>query len=401
MTADSTTTDKLWNRDYLKVMIANFMLYFAFYLLTPLLPIYLSEYFGAPKDTIGIVLSGYTIAALIIRPFSGYLVDSFPRKRMLLIFFGLFAVCFLGYVAAGTLLMFAILRTLHGAPFGAVTVANSTCAIDVLPSSHRNEGIGYYGLSNNLAMAIAPSAGIYIYHFLQDFTALFWLALAVALAGFFTATTVHIPTKAVIRNKDKISLDRFFLTRAWLLAINIALFGFCFGVLSNYLAIYSKEELGITGGTGTYFMLLSIGLFCSRLQGAKALRQGYVTRNAAHGMLLSMIGYTLFVAVPSPIGYYGSALLIGLGNGHMYPGFLNMFINIAHHNERGTANSSILTSWDLGFGIGILLGGIVAEAISYTASFWLVAVVNIAGVLLFYVAARRFFLTHNLNSEVR
>ena len=148
-------------------------------------------------------------------------------------------------------------------------------------------------------------------------------------------------------------------------------------------------------------MLLSIGLFCSRLQGAKALRQGYVTRNAAHGMLLSMIGYTLFVAVPSPIGYYGSALLIGLGNGHMYPGFLNMFINIAHHNERGTANSSILTSWDLGFGIGILLGGIVAEAISYTASFWLVAAVNIAGVLLFYVAARRFFLTHNLNSEVR
>ena len=401
MTADSTTTDKLWNRDYLKVMTANFMLYFAFYLLTPLLPIYLSEYFGAPKDTIGIVLSGYTIAALIIRPFSGYLVDSFPRKRVLLIFFGLFAVCFLGYVAAGTLLMFAILRTLHGAPFGAVTVANSTCAIDVLPSSRRNEGIGYYGLSNNLAMAIAPSAGIYICHFLQDFTAQFWLALAVALVGFFTATTVHIPTKAVIRNKEKISLDRFFLTRAWLLAINIALFGFCFGVLSSYLAIYSKEELGITGGTGTYFMLLSIGLFCSRLQGAKALRQGYVTRNAAHGMLLSMIGYTLFVAVPSPVGYYGSALLIGLGNGHMYPGFLNMFINIAHHNERGTANSSILTSWDLGFGMGILLGGIVAEAISYTASFWLVAAVNSVGVLLFYVAARHFFLTHNLNSEVR
>ena len=78
-----------------------------------------------------------------------------------------------------------------------------------------------------------------------------------------------------------------------------------------------------------------------------------------------------------------------------------MFINIAHHNERGTANSSILTSWDLGFGMGILLGGIVAEAISYTASFWLVAAVNSVGVLLFYVAARHFFLTHNLNSEVR
>lgn len=393
--------EKLWNRDYLRVMTANFMLYFAFYLLTPLLPIYLCDTFNASKDTIGIVLSGYTIAALVIRPFGGYIVDSFDRKKVLLIFFSFFAVCFLGYIAASTLLMFAIVRIVHGAPFGAVTVANSTCAIDVLPASRRNEGIGFYGLSNNLAMAIAPSAGIYIYHLLDDFVWLFWLALIVALSGFFISTRVNLPERKQDKSKDKISLDRFFLTRAWMLAINIALFGFCFGVLSNYLAIYSREEFGITSGTGTYFMLLSLGLFSSRIQGAKALRQGFITRNAAHGMLLSLIGYTLFVLLPTPAGYYGSAILIGLGNGHMYPGFLNMFINIAHHNERGTANSSILTSWDLGFGIGILLGGVVAENINYTAAFWLVAAVNAVGVILFFTATRRFFIARNLNASIR
>lgn len=393
--------EKLWNRDYLRVMTANFMLYFAFYLLTPLLPIYLCDTFNASKDTIGIVLSGYTIAALVIRPFGGYIVDSFDRKKVLLIFFSFFAVCFLGYIAASTLLMFAIVRIVHGAPFGAVTVANSTCAIDVLPASRRNEGIGFYGLSNNLAMAIAPSAGIYIYHLLDDFVWLFWLALIVALSGFFISTRVNLPERKQDKSKDKISLDRFFLTRAWMLAINIALFGFCFGVLSNYLAIYSREEFGITSGTGTYFMLLSLGLFSSRIQGAKALRQGFITRNAAHGMLLSLIGYTLFVLLPTPAGYYGSAILIGLGNGHMYPGFLNMFINIAHHNERGTANSSILTSWDLGFGIGILLGGVVAENINYTAAFWLVAAVNAVGVILYFTATRRFFIARNLNASIR
>ena len=110
------------------------MLYFAFYLLAPLLPIYLSEHFGAGKDTIGMVLSGYTVAALLIRPFSGYLVDSFSRKKVLLFFFALFSLCFGGYILAGTLAVFAIVRTVHGAPFGAVTVANATCAIDVLPA---------------------------------------------------------------------------------------------------------------------------------------------------------------------------------------------------------------------------------------------------------------------------
>ena len=155
--------EKLWNANYVKVMTANFSLFFAFYLLTPLLPLYLSETFGATKDVIGLVLSGYTVTALLFRPFSGYFVDTFPRKKVLMVCFAAFSIFFAGYLAAGTLLMFALVRTLHGGPFGALTVANSTVAIDVLPSSRRNEGVGYYGLSNNLAMAIAPTFAIYIF----------------------------------------------------------------------------------------------------------------------------------------------------------------------------------------------------------------------------------------------
>ena len=383
--------EKLWNTNYMKAMTSNFMLYFAFYILTPLLPLYLSERFGTSKDVIGIVLSGYTVAALVFRPFSGYIVDSFSRKKVLMICFMAFFVFFFGYIAAGTLLMFAIVRTLHGAPFGAVTVANSTVAIDVLPASRRNEGIGYYGLSNNLAMAVAPSVGIYIYKYTDNFTLLFWIALVLAALGLLAVSSIHVPVKEIVKNKTKISLDRFFLTKAWMLAVNIMLPGLCWGVLSNYLAIYSKEELGITGGTGTYFMLLSIGLFLSRLQGAKALRAGKLTHNAAEGILISLVGYILFVACPNQIGYYTSAILIGLGNGHFYPAFLNMFINIANHNERGTANSSILTSWDAGQGIGVLIGGIIAEHLGYVSMFWTVAVINFLGVLMFFTLSRQFY----------
>ena len=86
-------------------MVANFTLFFAFYVLTPLLPLYLSEHFGATKDVIGLVLSGYTITALLFRPFSGYVVDAFPRKTVLMISFGAFAIFFAGYLAASTLLL--------------------------------------------------------------------------------------------------------------------------------------------------------------------------------------------------------------------------------------------------------------------------------------------------------
>ena len=399
--------ERLWNRNYCKVMAANFSLFFAFYVLTPLLPLYLSEHFGATKDMIGLVLSGYTITALVIRPFSGYMVDSFPRKIVLMVSFGAFAIFFAGYLAASTLLLFTIVRTLHGGPFGALTTANATVAIDVLPSSRRTEGIGYYGLSNNLAMALAPTIGIYVYQLTHSFEFLFWIALIVACAGWLVDATVTLPSKEILRNKSKLSLDRFFLVRGWLLGLNMVAFGFSFGVLSNYLAIYGKEVMGITGGTGTYFLLCSVGLITSRLQGSKALRQGRVTYNAGSGMVISLIGYTIFIAFSTLgdslmyIGYYGSALLIGLGNGHMWPAFQNMTINVAHNNQRGTANSTILISWDIGMGLGILLGGVIAEFLGYGSAFWTVVIVNAAGVLTFFLATKAFFLKRNLNASVR
>ena len=394
-------------------MVANFTLFFAFYILTPLLPLYLSEHFGATKDVIGLVLSGYTITALLFRPFSGYVVDAFPRKAVLMISFGAFAIFFAGYLAASTLLLFTIVRTLHGGPFGALTVSNSTVAIDVLPSSRRTEGIGYYGLSNNLAMAIAPTIGIFIYKYTQSFELLFWLALVVACAGWIVDATVRLDAKAIVKNKSKFSWDRFFLVRGWLLGLNMVAFGFSFGVLSNYLAIYGKEVMGITGGTGTYFMLCSVGLILSRLQGGKALRNGRVTHNAGEGMVISLVGYTLFVLMPTLaqcsmvnvqwsmiLGYYGSALLIGLGNGHMWPAFQNMTINVAHNNQRGTANSTILISWDIGMGFGILVGGVVSELLGYSAAFWTVVLVNASGVACFFLATKAFFLRRNLNESV-
>ena len=405
--------ERLWNRNYIKVMIANFSLFFAFYVLTPLLPLYLSEHFGATKDVIGLVLSGYTITALLCRPFSGYFVDSFSRKTVLMVCFGTFAIFFAGYLAASTLLLFTIVRTLHGGPFGALTVSNSTVAIDVLPSSRRTEGIGYYGLSNNLAMAIAPPVGIFIYKFTASFELLFWLALLVACLGWLVDATVTLPSKEIVRNKTKLSMDRFFLVRGWLLGLNMVAFGFSFGVLSNYLAIYGKEVMGITGGTGTYFMLCSVGLILSRLQGGKALREGRLTFNAGSGMVISLVGYTLFILMPTlaqlsivnyqlsiALGYYGSALLIGLGNGHMWPAFQNMTINVARNNQRGTANSTILISWDIGMGLGILVGGVISEILGYGAAFWTVILVNAAGVACFFLATRTFFLQRNLNPTV-
>lgn len=390
---------RLWNGNYVRVWTANFMLFFAFYLLTPLLPIYLWDTFQADRAVTGIVLSGYTITALIARPFSGYIVDTFPRKKVLMWCFFLFAIFFAGYFLTWSLMLFAIIRTLHGAPFGALTVANSTMAIDVLHTSRRAEGIGYYGLSNNIAMAIGPSAGMFIYRWVNDFDILFALSLAVALGGLAVDAGIKARERKPVspqQERRRMSLDRFFLLKGWSEAIVVACLSFSFGVVSTYLAIYTQQHLTIRNGTAIYFALLAVGLIASRLVGSRSLRRGKIVENAQWGMTLSLAGYVLFVTVPDAWGYFGSAIIIGMGNGHMFPAMQTMFINLAENNRRGTANSTLLVSWDVGIGLGIIAGGAVAEYSSYTAAFWNAAAVNAAGVVFFWLYVRGSYLRNRL-----
>ena len=434
MTCDAeieSNRPKLWNRNYLRTWGANFTLFFSFMLIVPLLPIYLQEQFGASKEMIGVVLSGYTVVAMLTRATSGYVVDKYPRKQVLVLGFVLLFAFYFGYLLASSLLLFAVVRTLHGLPFGIATVANSTVAIDVLPAERRAEGIGYYGLSNNVATAISPTVGLWIYETWHDFDLLFCCSLAVAAVGVAAVAgldalggrTERRPMESAAAgtanedegcgggpmesaaagttNEDESDgarqttaaivrwLERFYLAQGWAQGVAIACFSFAYGVVSTYVAIYGREELGITGGSGVFFALLASGLIVSRLFGSRSLRRGRILHNATLGTCLSCVGYLLFAALHNEVGYYGCAILVGLGNGHLWPAFQSMFISLASASKRGVANASLLTSWDLGVGLGVVSGGSLIEHFGYHSAFWGGWLVETLGVVFYLLYVRR------------
>ena len=351
--------------------------------MTPLFPVYLSGEFGADKDTIGWVLAGYSITAVLARFVSGWLVDSFPRMLVLGVSYILFAVCTGAYLLAGSLLAFAVVRTLHGVPFGSTTVANSTVAVDSLPFSRRAEGIGYYGLSNNVASALAPSVGLAIFGAWADFDLLMWVSLALALVGVGVTYTTRLPRRPRPLPRKPFIWRMLVLWRGWSQGLSTVCFAFAYGLISTYVALYSIEVLGITHGMGFFFLLFSVGLILSRLIGSRTLRQGKIVQNAVVGVSLGAVGYVLFAGVHTEWALYVSALICGLGNGHFFPAVQNMFINMCSKDERGTANSTLFVSWDIGAGIGTLLGGVLAEAFGFGLAFWCAALVNLAGAGLF------------------
>ncbi len=360
--------NKLLTPGFCYILAANFLLFFAFYLILPVLPFYLQEQFRADKSMIGFLLSCYTIACLCIRPFSGYLLDTFSRKPLYLLSYLVFIIVFGGYMLAGLLMIFLLLRVIHGLAFGMVTVAGNTIVIDILPSSRRGEGLGYYGLANNIAMSFGPMVGLFM-HGSWSYEAIFACSLGAGCLGLLMASLVKTPVKQPVK-REPLSLDRFFLMKGLPAGISLFLLSIPYGMTTTYVAMYA-EEIGITISSGLYFTCMAVGLAVSRIFSGRQVDKGRITLVITLGMCLASASFFALSACEKlmqwNVGFTSYfflviALLQGVAFGTMFPAFNTLFVNLATHNQRGTATSTYLTSWDVGIGIGLMSGGSIAEA---------------------------------------
>lgn len=381
--------ERLITPSYCFILSANFLLYFGFYLLMPVLPFYLTEVFDTGNAMIGIILSCYTMAALTIRPFSGYLLDTFARKPLYLLAFFVFTSIFAGYLLAGTLTLFTILRIVHGFAFGTVTVAGNTVVIDIMPSARRGEGLGYYGLANNMAMSVGPMVGLFLHDF-YSFNVIFTCALLSCSLGFVMACLVKTPVKEPVK-REPISLDRFILIKGLPAGLDLLLLSIPYGMTTTYVAKYAKE-IGIMQGTGLFFTLMAVGMAISRIFSGRLVDKGKITQVISAGIYLVCVcffvlsGCAKLMEWNSTVGFYvffGVALFLGTGFGIMFPAFNTLFVNLAPNNKRGTATSTYLTSWDVGIGLGLTIGGYIAQIYSFDKAYLFGACLTILSALYF------------------
>ncbi|MDR3183822.1 MAG: MFS transporter [Prevotellaceae bacterium] len=358
---------RLVTAGYCFILAANFLLYFGFYLLLPVLPFYLIDTFHTSESKVGMVLSCYVVAALMIRPFSGYLLDTFARKPFYLLAFFIFTAVFAGYPVAGTLTLFIVLRVFHGFSFGAVSVAGNTIVIDITPSSRRGEALGYYGLSNNIAMAVGPMTGLFLHDY-YSFDVIFLCSLLSCALGFVMATRVKTPVRQPVK-REPLSLDRFILLKGIPISVVLVLLSIPYGMTNTYIALYGRS-IGIEGGIGIFFTLLAAGTAISRLFSGRQVDRGRIPQVITFGMAMVCLCFFILASCAwlmthcPALGkgiFFSIALFFGLGFGSMFPAFNTMFVNLASNNQRGTATSTYLTSWDVGVGLGLTAGGFIAE----------------------------------------
>lgn len=398
-----STKDRLFTMSFLCSCGANFLLFFSFYLIMPILAMYLKNVFSVPESTVGAVLACYTLACLFVRPFSGYLVDTFQRKPLYLMALSIFVLLFACYPSVESVLMFAILRLMHGFAFGMVSISSNTILIDIMPSSRRGEGLGYFGLSNNFAMATGPMVGMWLLEH-YSYETIFYTSFGVSLCSFLIGSLIKAKYRPKVASKEKLSLDRFILIKGIPAGANMFFLAIPYGVMTSFIALYAKE-LSIVGKPTSFYLYLAAGIALSRIFSGKLVDRGKMllvikVGIAAGGLAFVLLGAIPYLGIPNhylSTALYVSALMIGVGYGTLFPAMNSLFVALAPNNKRGTATSTYLTTWDVGIGAGLLGGGCLSEWTSFSMTFLVGGLLVVAS----WVFFTYFTADHFLRNRVR
>ncbi len=388
--------ERLWTKDFITAALANFLIASSFHLLMPTIPIYLSEQLNVTPSNIGIVLSSYSLALLIIRPFCGYWVDVYSRKPLYMIGVSFFVLMFFGYYFAATVAVFIILRFAHGLFWGLTTVSSNTVAIDIVPSSRRAEGIGYFGVTMNIAMAFAPFIAVEIYNGF-GFETLVSVAIGMGILAILAVTQIKVPQRKKLDETPPISLDRFILVKGLPVFFNQLFLSFGWGTLIAYAVLYGKQiELS---NAGMFFLFLASGIVVSRIASGRLVDKGHIHSVIMIAIAVIILGFVGFANAQSVWLFFISAFTLGVGYGTLLPALQTIYINMAPHTKRGTANSTYLTGFDVGIGLGMLLGATIAGKMGFSNMYLVTASLSFVAMIIYWFNSRRVYERNKLVRE--
>lgn len=151
--------DKIWTKNFITVCLSSFFLYFNFYILATVFPLYVKDSLNGNQQQMGLAITTYVIGTVLIRPISGPWVDRLGKKKMAVVGMAIFLIATLCYFGPKGILLFLLIRFIHGMSYAVGSTAENTIASSLVPESRQGEGIGYFSMFMSLAMVIGPACG--------------------------------------------------------------------------------------------------------------------------------------------------------------------------------------------------------------------------------------------------
>jgi len=366
-----------WSGPFIRICICNLFLFCAFQMLLPILPIYMTDN-GGSEYAVGWIASLITIAAVLIRPFTGYALDRFRRRPIVIAGSIALASAAGAFAVSSSSGWTAGVGLLLGIGWGVMTAAYSTIVSDLVPSERQGSGIGTFMLFGMAGMAVAPFIGGWLIDVYGP-PLLFGTACLFALLSLllFLPGDWGRPAPGVLLPEGKQSrvLNIFFERTSVFPALLILLFTIAYGGIISFAGLFGME-LGIGNG-GLFFLLSNAAAMLVRPAAGRVFDTRGHPSVLLPGLMAGIASLVVLSLAAGPMMYILAACLYGVSFGAVQPSILAWTIQRAAPDRRGAANSTFLVGMDGGIALGSVSLGAVAHASDYAFVFLCSAVLQV------------------------
>lgn len=306
----------------------------------------------------------FLLSAIIVRPFTGKVLDIVGKRKMLWISLLFYLICTVFYYFIQPFMGLLVLRFVQGIWFSIATTASGSLAADNVPVKRRGAGLGYYTMSTNLAVVLGPFIALFIIQS-YSFDVLFIVMSVLMVVGVLTSLLIPAGNVPVNKSaKTKLALGDLFEKKAMPVAFLGSLIAFSYASVLSYLSIFAQEK-NVLAFASTFFFVFAAVMLLTRPFTGKIFDEKGPQYILIPGMILFIIGLVLLAFMNSAVLFLVAAAFIGLGYGALVPSLQTLAVQSTTHERSGYATATFFTLFDTGLAVGSYVLGLIAIHYGY------------------------------------
>jgi MFS family permease len=377
------TIQKIFTRDFILCFSAQFAFTSVSFILIPTLPIYLSRS-GSTEIEIGILIGAFGISSLVLRPVVGKALSKTAEKKFMLAGAVLFLLTSMAYLIATPFWPFFIVRIFQGVGSAFFFTAAMILISNITPETYRGQSLGYFFLSFNLSMALAPPFGIVlINHF--GFTILFLVCAVLSLGSLLISTQLRQSNLKPVADSS-MGYSSFFTPRAFPPIFVYFLAHIIWGALATFFPLHAIKH-GVAN-PGLFFAAYAIVLILGRALGGQILDVYSREKVILPCLTAYIVGMTVLAFSKSLLMFIVVAVIQGTGHAFVMPALVAYTIDLAGPS-RGASLGFLSAAGDLGMVLGPVVMGIILRFTSFPAMFLCLALIGLMNFGYFYSSVKK------------
>ena len=360
----------------------SFTVFLSAFQLFPTAPFHILALGGSHTEA-GLFLGFLTYASAVSAPLTGAVADRLGKRRVLLVCSSVIAVFSALYAVAPSYQIMLGLVVVHGMFWSGLLSASGAYVTDLVPPSRRAEGLSYWGFASIIAVAMAPSIGLWVF----DHGG--WTALcieATVLNIVMALIAWRLPADAARGHAMPKRIQDLVEWRVLVLGVTLFLYSFSYGGITSFAALHAEQQ-GVEP-RAIYFTAFAVAIIFTRPFIARYADEVGHQKVIIPCLIAVVAGVALLSTATTRTGFLISAFVFGTGFGSAYPIFVADLMKKVDNQRRGATFGALIGAFDTGIGTGSITLGWIGEHYGLSRAFAVAA--SLAALSIpYYMWARR------------